>query len=157
MTEQKILILGIGNEILSDDGIGIRLVKDLAGTSEWKNFEYLTCSCGGLEIVEYIKDYRRVIIIDSIITGKGKPGDIFHFTPANFRETCNLSNLHDVNFITALGIGEKIGLKIPSDIHIIAIEITENSKFSENLSPSLDSMYTVILVKVEQEIKKILF
>lgn len=156
MAKKEILILGIGNEILSDDGIGIRLVKDLACISEWIDTEFLTCSCGGLEVVEYIKEYKKVIIIDSIKTGKGKPGDIFHFIPSDFRETCNLSNLHDVNFITALGIGENLGLNMPADIHVIAVEIIENRKFSEKLSPSLESIYTRILEKAEQEIKKLL-
>lgn len=156
ISKKNILILGIGNEILSDDGIGIRLVRDLASISEWKDAEFLTCSCGGLEVIEYIKEYKKVIIIDSIKTGKGKPGEIFHFMPSDFRETCNLSNLHDVNFITALGIGENLGVNIPADIHIIAVEIIENRKFSEKLSPCLESMYTGILGKTEQEIKKLL-
>jgi hydrogenase maturation protease len=148
MIKNKILFLGLGNEILSDDGIGPRLVKDLAKKNQGENIDFATSSCGGLEIMECIHGYKKVIFIDAIRTLNGKPGNIFHFIPSDFRETSNLSNLHDVNFITALHLGNVLDLDLPSDLHIIAVEIIEDREFSEKLTPALDKMYPEILEKV---------
>ena len=152
MTNKKILILGLGNEILSDDGIGPRLVKDLAKKNPGKDVEFATSCCGGLEIMECIHGYGKVIFIDAIRTLNGNPGNIFHFVPADFRETSNLSNLHDLNFITALHLGEILELDLPSDLHIIAVEIIEDREFSESLTPYMQRIYPEILEKVESMI-----
>jgi hydrogenase maturation protease len=148
VTEKNILILGLGNEILSDDGIGPRLVKDLTKKNLGENIDFATSSCGGLEIMECIHDYKRVIFIDAIRTLNGNPGDIFYFIPSDFRETSNLSSLHDVNFLTALHLGNLLDLNLPSDIHIIAVEIIEDREFSESLTPALEKIYPEILENV---------
>ncbi len=156
VNKKDILILGIGNEILSDDGIGPRLVKDLARKLECENIDFTDSCCGGLEIMEYINGYREVIIIDAIKTLNGNPGDLSHFSPSDFRETSNLSNLHDVNFITALGLGEILELNLPSELHIIAVEIIEDREFSERLTPVMERMYPEILKKTEEEIRHLI-
>jgi hydrogenase maturation protease len=148
MIKNKTLFLGLGNEILSDDGIGPRLVKDLAKRTRGKNSEFATSSCGGLEIMECIHGFKKVIFFDAIRTLEGNPGNIYHFIPSDFKETSNLSNLHDVNFITALHLGTVLNLDLPSDIHIIAVEIVEDREFSESLTPALEKIYPEILEKV---------
>lgn len=155
MTNKRILILGLGNEILSDDGIGPRLVKDLARKIRRKDIEFETASCGGLDIMEYIQGYSKVIFIDAIRTLNGNPGDIFYFNPSDFRETSNLSSLHDVNFITALHLGNNLDMDLPSDLTIIAIEIIEDREFSDKLTPALENMYPEILKKVISFIRQI--
>jgi hydrogenase maturation protease len=156
MIKNKTLFLGLGNEILSDDGIGPRLVKDLSKKNQGKNIDFATSSCGGLEIMECIHDYKKVVFIDAIRTLRGNPGNIYHFIPSDFKETSNLSNLHDVNFITALHLGKVLDLDMPSDLHIIAVEIIEDREFSEGLTPALDKMYPEILEKVASLTRQIL-
>lgn len=71
MNENKILILGMGNDILTDDGIGIKITKVLEKKFPFPNIIYDTLSLGGLEIIEYIKDFKMVILIDAIKTLNG--------------------------------------------------------------------------------------
>lgn len=156
VTRKEILILGLGNEILSDDGIGPRLVRDLANNYSEKDIEFATSSCGGMEIIELIHGYKKVIFIDAMRTLNGLPGNIVHFVPADFRETSNLSNLHDINFITALHLGKILELDLPSDLHIIAVEIIEDREFSEKLTPALERIFPEILGKVKSMIRQIL-
>jgi hydrogenase maturation protease len=156
MQKENILILGLGNEILSDDGIGPRLSRDLSVIIVRPEIKTTTACCGGLEIMENIRGYKKVIIIDAIKTQDGKPGDVYYFTPEDFRETSNLSSVHDVNFITALRLGDILDLDLPGDLHIIAVEITEDREFSENLTPSLRKKYPEILEEVSLLIRKIL-
>lgn len=146
---KKILVLGLGNEILSDDGIAPRLIKDLSESFSGENFDFEACSCGGLEIPELIQGYRQAVLIDAISLPDTDPGDVLHFVPEDFKETSNLSNLHDINFITALSLGKTLGIDMPDDIHIIAIKIVEDSEFSEKLSPEIEKIYPEILMKVK--------
>ena len=149
MSEKRILILGLGNDILTDDGIGPRLARDMSKVFTRPDIIFNFASCGGLEILEYIKGYRKVIFIDAIRSVNGKPGEVYHFTPSEFRETSNISNLHDINFLTALKMGELLDIDLPSDLHIIAVEIISDLEFSEELSEELEEAYPVILEKVK--------
>ena len=153
---KKILILGLGNEILSDDGIGPRIVKSLAQMIDNPNVNFAKVSCGGLEIMEYIRGYDKAVLIDAIRTRNGKPGNVYSFIPSDFKETSNLSNLHDVNFLTALHLGNILELNLPSDLNIIAVEIIEDMEFSEELTPVLKEKYPEILEKVSALIKQII-
>ena len=153
---KKILILGMGNDILSDDGIGPRLVRDLSQMNVSPNIRFDVACCGGLEIMEYIKGYDKVIFIDAIRTQNGKPGDVYCFIPSDFRETSHLSNLHDIYFLTALKLGKKLELNLPDDLHIIAVEILEDKEFSEKLTLPLRKEYSRIFKKVLSYSKKII-
>ena len=156
MTNKKVLILGLGNEILSDDGIGPRIVRELSEKYQRSNIRYEIVCCGGLDIVELIRDYEKVILVDAIKTSGGIPGDVYFFKPSEFKETLHLSGLHDINFITALRLSENLDQKLPVDLHIIAIEIIEDMEFSEELTMPLKEAYPSILENVSSSIKKIL-
>jgi len=138
------LILGIGNEILTDDGIGPRLVHDIEKNFAGSEVDFETCSLGGLDVMEIIKAYDQVIIIDAIRTRDGIPGDLYKFEPDDFKETLHLSNFHDVNFLTALELGNFLDMNMPSDITILAIEIVEDLEFSTEFTPEVGRRYPFI-------------
>lgn len=156
MTKKKTLILGLGNNILTDDMIGPRLVCDLAQMIDDPNVQFDTACCGGLEIMEYIKGYEKVVFIDAIRTWDGKPGDVYYFIPPDFRETSHLSSLHDVSFLTALKLGNTLNLGLPDDLHIIAVEIIEDMEFSEEFTPPLKEKYPGILKDVCATVRRII-
>jgi hydrogenase maturation protease len=153
--EKKTLILGLGNDILTDDGIGPRLIKDLSGMILKDNVHFNVACCGGLEIMEYIKGYQQVVFIDAIRTKGGIPGDVYYFKPSDFRETSHLSSLHDITFITALNLGNTLDLDLPSDLHIIAVEIIEDMEFSNEFTSALRERYPEILKEVYEIINRI--
>ncbi len=150
------LILGLGNEILTDDGIGIKLTHDLKNKFSRSSFNFKTASCGGLEIVEMIDGYENVIIIDAIKTFGGKPGKIYHFTLDHFQQSMHVSNFHDISFLTAMEFGRKAGLKLPRKVNILAIEIIEDLVFSNHFSPAIEEKYPEILVEVQSLMLNIL-
>jgi hydrogenase maturation protease len=153
---KKMLILGLGNDILTDDGIGPRLVRDLAQMINDPNVQFDTASCGGLEIMEHIQGYDKVVFIDAIRNRDGKPGDVYCFKPSDFRETSNLSSLHDINFLTALELGISLNMGLPVDLHIIAVEIIEDMVFSEEFSLPLKERYNRILEEVFVKVREVI-
>jgi len=152
----KTLILGLGNDILTDDGIGPRIVRSLSGSYNYPSVSFQYATSGGLEIMELISGYDTVIFIDGIRTSSGVPGDVYYYQPADFRETLHLSNLHDISFLTAIRLGEALQMNLPDDLHIIAIEIVEDMEFGEKLTPELDEKYPLILKKIDELLCQIL-
>ena len=142
------LILGIGNDILTDDGVGPKLCDFLKEKYKNKPIQFEKLNVGGLEILEFIQGYETVIFIDAIKTVNGQIGDVYLFTPDNFKETLHLSNLHDTSFITALELGKSLDFKIPENMYIIAIEIKEDMVFSEYFTEELADKYNEIKDKV---------
>ena len=155
MINEKTLILGLGNDILTDDGIGPRLVHSLAQKIDNPVIHFDTACCGGLMIMECIQDFEKAVFIDAIHTRDGKPGDVYYFIPSDFRETLHLSCLHDIYFLTALRLGNALNLNLPADIHIIAVEIIEDMEFGDELTPQMKEKYPEILEKVVVLIKQI--
>jgi hydrogenase maturation protease len=153
----KTLLLGMGNPILSDDAVGVRLARDfkerLAGHPGLEVVE--ECSVGGLNLIDVLRGYERAIVLDSLATAERVPGAWHHFDDDALRETAHLTNLHDANFATALELGRRIGVPLPKPgrIHIFAVEVEDNSTFSERMTPALEAAYLdyapAILVEVQ--------
>jgi len=146
--KNKTLVLGIGNEILTDDGIGPKLCDFLKQEFHNQPIQFEKLNVGGLEILEFIQGYETVIFIDAIKTINGQIGEVYLNTPDDFKETLHLSNLHDTNFITALELGRSLHFKIPKNMYIIAVEIKEDMIFSECFTEELTVQYKEIKQKV---------
>jgi len=138
----KTLIVGMGNPILCDDAVGIRLARYIK--SKLGEVPGLTvieeCSVGGLEILDVISGYDRLVILDSIKTTDTPPGYWYRFTAESLKETMNLNNIHDTNFATALELGRHLGQRLPDsgDIDIFAVEVLDNRTFSESMTEELE-------------------
>ncbi|HVN57216.1 MAG TPA: hydrogenase maturation protease [Bacteroidales bacterium] len=151
--KKKTLILATGNDILTDDGIALRIADDLKII--FPDADIQTACCGGLDILDFIRDYKKVIFIDSIKTSGGSPGDVYHFKPSDFRETTHLSNLHDVSFLTALELAKSLDIELPEEMHVIAIEIIEDMEFSEEFTSLIKKNYAGIVTSVAEKVKMI--
>ena len=147
---QNILIMGIGNEVLTDDEIGPKIAKELGRQIKDPGIRFESVALGGLEIIELFRGFEKVVIIDAIKTRDGIPGALYLFRPDDFKETLHLSNLHDVNFLVALELAEQLGIKLTSEIYILAVEIIEDLVFSEEFTPELAKAFPGILVEIKE-------
>lgn len=156
----RTLLLGMGNPVLCDDAIGVRLASDLAAQlGPQPNVDVIEeCSVGGLNLLDLVTGYERLIVIDSVKTREGRPGAWYRFTATSLRETMNLRNVHDTNFATALELGRKLGMRVADDraIHIFAIEIQENTTFSEELTPAVAAAFSELVDEIGREVERLL-
>ena len=144
------LVLGLGNDILSDDAIGPKLVSRLERNESLPGIDFKTVAVGGIEVIDLIKDYDKVVIIDAIKSKKGIPGTVYQFTPTDFKETLHISSYHDMSFLAALEFAKEMDLNSPEKIDIIAIEIVEDLVFSDEFSPILKSKFEQIYKEVKE-------
>ncbi len=130
-----------------------------AASSDREHVDVLEeCCVGGLNLLDVVAGYDRLVVIDSIRTGQGSPGGWYRFTGRSLRETMNLNNVHDANFATALQLGRSLGVHVPSDdeIHILAVEVDDNLTFSETMTPVLEEAYPELLEEIGAELRTIL-
>ncbi len=134
----KTLVLGVGNSILSDDGVGIRVAQEVRKALSDPRIAVAETSEAGLSHLDSIVGYGNVIIIDAIQTGEGEPGRIYRMGPEDFSFTKGSSSPHQVNLVTALELGKMLNLAMPQRITIFAVEAKDVSTFSEECTPEVE-------------------
>ena len=149
----KTLILGLGNPILTDDGVGHQVAKELAGRLDQQEVTVMESSLAGLSLLDLLAVYDRAIIIDAIQTVGGKAGQIYRLDPEAFDSTRHAASPHDVNFATALELGNRLGLALPRQINIFAVEVTDTSTFSEECTPEVREAIPLCVEMIIQELK----
>ena len=148
----KTLILGLGNSLLSDDGVGLTIAAELKNRLNESDITVMETSVAGLSLLDLLVGYDRAIIIDAIQTLDGKPGQIYRLDPEAFDTTRRTISPHDVNFTTALEFGKKVGLPLPQEIVIFAIEVSDVSTFSEEYTPQVKQAIPTCVQMVLQEL-----
>jgi len=150
-TSVKTLVLGVGNPILSDDGVGIHVARRLRDKEiPGVNVEELAAS--GLELLDVVRGYDRVIIIDAIQTKQGRPGELYVLDEKDFEKAIHGSSPHGINMATALALGRRlIPEQMPKEVVFLAIEAEDVTNVSENLTPEVSKALPKILRKIEAE------
>ncbi len=152
---RKILILGLGNDVLGDECLGIKIADELKTNRIFPGVEYENLYAGGLNLLDYINGFDAVLIIDTTCGNDCQPGTVHHYTTGNFRETLHLSSEHDANFLTVLKTGKKLGLKMPGQIDVLAIEILRDLYLQDKLSDNIKEQYYKIRSEIINFIKNI--
>jgi hydrogenase maturation protease len=134
----KTLVVGLGNSILCDDGVGIRVACEIATRIPTPDVDVIDTSTAGLDFIDMLADYDRAIIIDAINTHSGKPGEIYRLGTGVLNDTMHATSPHDINFASALELGKQLGLKMPSEIVVYAIEVADVITFSEICTPAVE-------------------
>lgn len=148
----KTLVLGLGNPILSDDGVGIYVVRALKGRLDQQKVTVMEASVAGLDLLDLLIGYDRVIIIDAIQNRKAEAGQIYRLERRAFDDTCRVTTPHDVNFATALEMGNRLGLPLPRKIVIFAIQVEDITSFNEGCTPKVAQVIPTVADMVIQEL-----
>jgi hydrogenase maturation protease len=151
---EKTLILGLGNPILSDDGVGTAVARELESRLELQEATVIEASLGGINLLDLLVGYERVIIVDAIKTGVGRPGQIYRLDPSALASIRHTGSSHDINLVTALELGKKLKLAMPSQIDIFAIEVAETELFSEACTPAVAAAIPVCVEMILEELGK---
>ena len=135
----KTLVVGLGNPILTDDGVGIYVARAVAAQCQRDDVTFAEASVGGLRLLDVIAGYERVIMVDAIQTRDGKPGDIYRLHPNDLRVSLHSGSTHALSFPGALALGWGLGMMLPDDeaIAIIAIEVEDVLTFGETCTPAV--------------------
>ncbi|MBI5646771.1 MAG: hydrogenase maturation protease [Ignavibacteriae bacterium] len=129
------LVLGLGNDILGDDGVGIeaaRGLRALGGT----DIEVIESAEAGLALLEILEGYDTALILDAMCTGVHTPGSIVEFGPESFR-TVTAPSPHYAGLPEVLAMADVLELSFPRTIRILAMEVEDPYSIHEGLSPAV--------------------
>jgi hydrogenase maturation protease len=136
----KTLVIGLGNPLISDDSVGLRIAarlrERLAGRQD---IEVTEDYWGGLRLMERMIGYDAAIVVDAICTG-ATPGTLHHLT-VDMVATQKSASAHDVNLPTALAFGRQAGAHLPLDQHVrlLGVEAEDVINFSDRCTPAVSA------------------
>lgn len=150
---KKNLVIGLGNPILRDDGVGIRVAEEIRRRLNGRGDTDITeLSVGGIRLMEAMAGYDRVFIIDAVMTGNQPPGAFSRLHIDDLGMSLHTSSTHDTNLACALESGRLAGQKIPSEIVIWGIEAVDVNDFGEQMSGPVEAAVPAVADAVMNEL-----
>ena len=135
----KTLVLGIGNPILQDDGVGIHVINELRPHVKNSNVTIDIAYTGGMNLLDIIRGYDKVILVDAIKQKNSKTGEIKRFSLTDV-PTIHSSNPHDISLSEAIHLAKQLGEQhLPEEIIVIGIVVKNTLDFGEQLSSEVSS------------------
>ncbi len=159
MTEDKtrkpVAVIGIGNVLFADDGFGMAVLERLRGEALSEGVDLVDGSTLGIGLIEYLKDYRAVIIVDAAEMDLA-PGTLRTFRPRDVRsmERGTPLSLHSTDILGAVELAVALNLEI-ADIHVIAVQ-PEALEIRATLSPSVSAAIPSAVAAVRETIRDVL-
>ena len=137
----RTLILGIGNSILGDDGVGIRVARQLDRLVKDKNIDVVEANVDGLNLLDFILEYDRLIVIDAIVTEDGEVGEIYRLKPEQIcKPSGSAISPHHFNLATTLEIGKRLfPNKIPGEVTVYAVGTQEVAQVTEEMTDRVEN------------------
>jgi hydrogenase maturation protease len=135
----RTLVLGIGNSILGDDGVGVRVAQAVASKIKDDSIDVMDVNVDGLNLFDFILGYDRLVVIDAIVTEDGEIGEIYRLKP---EQICSPSGSaispHHYTLASTIEIGNRLfPREIPQDVVVFAINTEDASLITEEMSPKV--------------------
>lgn len=146
----EVLVVGLGNPILGDDGVGWRVIDELDAMEHSPASLQQAC-VGGVSLMEIMVGYRRAIIVDAVLDPAAPLGSVWcrPLAAVETRLASHLDSTHDATLPAALQAGRAMGAELPSEIDVVGIVIERGDVFGEELSDAVEAAIPVAAAAVE--------
>ena len=151
--KRSVVVLGLGNPLMADEGIGVYLVERLTESAgDYPDVDFIDAGTGGLAVLHAIEGRRKAIFLDCAYMGQ-EPGSIRRFVPEEVRSVKVLAHqsLHEADLLRILDMARQLG-QAPDEVVIFGIE-PERVEPSWGLSPTLMNRIGSYLTTIERELK----
>lgn len=156
----KTVVIGLGNPILTDDSVGIRVsraIRDRLADRHYNDsgndtIDIKEVYAGGIRLMDAMTGYDRACIVDAMVTGRFRPGEVSEFELDELCSTRNIVCTHDTNLSTALELGRMLDLHLPSAVRIWGIEACDVTSFGEQLTDEIERAVPVAVNVILSEL-----
>jgi len=152
-SKEKILVLGLGNPILSDDGVGIYAVREASSLFVHPQVEYQESSLAGFGFLDTLTGFQRVVIADSVNWKKNPSGTVTILSTQDLERNPYLRNFHNLSLAGTLMLADQMGIPRPKEIVILAVEVEDCSTFSEKCTPLVEASISRVAQMIIQQVK----
>ncbi len=149
---KKIAIVGCGNPIRGDDGVGPRMIRKLWELGLPPNIKLVDGGTSGIDVIFHIQNMDKVIFVDACFTGE-KAGTIYEVPVKEIEELPPLeeANLHSIKWFHAVAISKyMIKDQLPEDIKVYLIE-GKNFNIGEDLSDEVENSMNYLINRIIKE------
>ncbi len=147
-SQKRNLLLGLGNTILKDDGVGIYAVEKIRQMHPKNGWDIEISPLSGCKLIDIVLGYHNVVIVDSILLDDRDPGEIITFH-LNDLKTVFGSSPHYIGLPFTLEMAGQMNLEIPENIRVVAINVKDPYTFHEGLSEEIETAMPALVREVE--------
>lgn len=143
-----ILVVGIGNLLLTDEGVGIRVIEALKQMNLGEGVEVLDGGTSGADLADALADRPKVIVIDAI-QADGAPGSLYRLTADDVLRDRNILSMHELGFLESLLMVRQLGCA-PGEVVIIGIQPKDLSCSLELTPEVTDAVPKAVALVLEE-------
>lgn len=149
MIKNKTLILGIGNYLMADEGLGVHLAERLLNVELPSGVNVLDGGTGGFHLLEYFEQYERVIIVDATLDGQ-PAGTIRLIKPHFASDFPQAMSTHDIGLKDLVGALQLLGTMPEIDLYVVSIKSIQEQgiELSREISIAIDSLIEDIKLRI---------
>ncbi|HOX58388.1 MAG TPA: hydrogenase maturation protease [Candidatus Paceibacterota bacterium] len=153
--DAQVLLLGLGNDILTDDAVGLLVVRQLQGAlADCPAIDVRETKEMGLALLDFIAGYSVVVIVDSIQTGKAPPATVHELDAGALRQLTGRTP-HFLGVSETLALGRHLGLAMPAQVRIFAIEVEDPFTLGTSLTPVLQAALPRIAERIAAAVRSL--
>jgi hydrogenase maturation protease len=146
------LVVGLGNELLSDDGVGIKAARALREELQ-SQADVIECSESGLALLDLLEGYKRVLLLDAISTAQHPPGTILEFCAEDLQRPLAPSP-HFMGIPELVQLAKRLGIPFPEKINILAMEAENVYELGDSLSAAVELALPKFLQKGREAVAR---
>ena len=155
-TPPKVLLLALGNELLSDDSVGLRVAAALRERfSAQPNLTVTESHEMGLSLLDLIVGFEDLVLLDAIQTGQAAPGFVHELDGDDLKALPAVSP-HFLGVGEVLALGRKLGMQVPARVEILAIEVQDPFTLATELTPALAIALPQIIERVALAVTQVM-
>jgi len=152
-TTPHILVLGIGNVLMGDEGVGVHVVRELERGTLPAGAVCLDGGTGGFTLLEPLEAAERVVLVDATVDGAA-PGTLHRLRPRFASDYPPTLTAHDIGLKDLLDAFHLLGER--PDVTLFAISIAPPAGLDTDLTPELAARVPDIAARVRDEVWRLL-
>jgi hydrogenase maturation protease len=146
----RVRLLGLGNEILADDAFGILAAREVERLFPGQ-IEVVCSSAAGFDLMDDLLGASRLLVVDTIVTGRAEPGTIHVFTEDQIR-TAPGGSPHFLGLFEVLAVARQLHLAVPSETLVIAVEASDCVTVGGPMHPAVQSAIAPVVNLIAQNL-----
>ena len=139
MRTASVLILGLGNSVLRDDAVGIKVVESLAAEAAEEGIDTACAEVAGFALIDLLSGYDAAVVVDAIRFDGHEPGDIVIMDASAKTPTLHLVAAHQIDLPNALALGLELGVPMPARVQIVGVQIVDDRTFDEHCTAEVEA------------------
>lgn len=133
----SVILLGLGNSILCDDGIGIHVVRSIEAKARALGAEVAEAEIAGFALLDLLGGHDAAVVVDAVRMPGLEPGAVVVLDSTDFVPSLHLVAAHQIDLPAALALGRELKIKLPERVSVVGVQIEDDTTFCEHCTSAV--------------------